>query len=92
MYRLEGEGFPTIPLLIEHLLQSKQPITRKSGIILARAVPKVMAGSGEGDESPEHGATLPVPFSCPWRDWEPQARFSSLLGGPEGWEPPSRAA
>ncbi|XP_069654880.1 tyrosine-protein kinase Fes/Fps isoform X2 [Haliaeetus albicilla] len=40
MYRLEGEGFPTIPLLIEHLLQSKQPITRKSGIILARAVPK----------------------------------------------------
>ncbi|XP_040979809.1 tyrosine-protein kinase Fes/Fps isoform X4 [Aquila chrysaetos chrysaetos] len=67
MYRLEGEGFPTIPLLIEHLLQSQQPITRKSGIILARAVPKVMAGSGEGDESPEHGATLPVPFSCPWR-------------------------
>ncbi|NWW43543.1 FES kinase, partial [Pedionomus torquatus] len=41
-YRLEGEGFPTIPLLVEHLLQSQQPITRKSGIILARAVPKVM--------------------------------------------------
>ncbi|KAM6409531.1 tyrosine-protein kinase Fes/Fps [Rhynochetos jubatus] len=40
MYRLEGEGFPTIPLLIEHLLQSQQPVTRKSGIILARAVPK----------------------------------------------------
>ncbi|NXT46836.1 FES kinase, partial [Pluvianellus socialis] len=40
MYRLEGEGFPTIPLLIEHLLQSQQPITRKSGIILARGVPK----------------------------------------------------
>ncbi|NXA23231.1 FES kinase, partial [Ibidorhyncha struthersii] len=40
MYRLEGEGFPTIPLLIEHLLQSQQPITRKSGIVLARAVPK----------------------------------------------------
>ncbi|NXH66358.1 FES kinase, partial [Hydrobates tethys] len=40
MYRLEGEGFPTIPLLIEHLLQSQQPITRKSGIILARAVAK----------------------------------------------------
>ncbi|NXG84116.1 FES kinase, partial [Stercorarius parasiticus] len=39
-YRLEGEGFPTIPLLIEHLLQSQQPITRKSGIVLARAVPK----------------------------------------------------
>ncbi|NXD83913.1 FES kinase, partial [Halcyon senegalensis] len=40
MYRLEGEGFPTIPLLVEHLLQSQQPITRKSGIILSRAVPK----------------------------------------------------
>ncbi|KAM6195538.1 tyrosine-protein kinase Fes/Fps [Sarcoramphus papa] len=40
MYRLEGEGFPTIPLLIEHLLQSQQPITRKSRIVLARAVPK----------------------------------------------------
>ncbi|NXG75251.1 FES kinase, partial [Baryphthengus martii] len=40
MYRLEGEGFPTIPLLVEHLLQSQQPITRKSGIVLARAVPK----------------------------------------------------
>ncbi|XP_037251788.1 tyrosine-protein kinase Fes/Fps isoform X1 [Falco rusticolus] len=40
MYRLEGEGFPTIPLLIKNLLQSQQPITRKSGIILARAVPK----------------------------------------------------
>ncbi|XP_042660320.1 tyrosine-protein kinase Fes/Fps isoform X1 [Tyto alba] len=40
MYRLEGESFPTIPLLVEHLLQSQQPITRKSGIILARAVPK----------------------------------------------------
>ncbi|NXA36174.1 FES kinase, partial [Eudromia elegans] len=40
MYRLEGDSFPSIPLLIEHCLQSRQPITRKSGIILARAVPK----------------------------------------------------
>ncbi|XP_062439475.1 tyrosine-protein kinase Fes/Fps isoform X2 [Rhea pennata] len=40
MYRLEGDGFPTIPLLIDHCLQSQQPITRKSGIILARAVLK----------------------------------------------------
>uniref|UniRef100_A0A8C5U121 FES proto-oncogene, tyrosine kinase n=1 Tax=Malurus cyaneus samueli TaxID=2593467 RepID=A0A8C5U121_9PASS len=40
MFRLEGDSFPTIPLLIQHLLQSQQPITRKSGIILARAVPK----------------------------------------------------
>ncbi|XP_074957014.1 tyrosine-protein kinase Fes/Fps isoform X8 [Phalacrocorax aristotelis] len=40
MYRLEGDGFPTIPLLIEYLLQSQKPITRKSGVILTRAVPK----------------------------------------------------
>uniref|UniRef100_A0A8B9PH50 Tyrosine-protein kinase n=1 Tax=Apteryx owenii TaxID=8824 RepID=A0A8B9PH50_APTOW len=40
MYRLEGDGFPTIPLLIDHCLQSQQPITRKSGIVLARAVLK----------------------------------------------------
>ena len=77
MYRLEGEGFPTIPLLIEHLLQSQQPITRKSRIILARAVPKVTAGSGEGDKSPAHGAALPGPFSCLQLDGEPQTRFSS---------------
>ncbi|XP_033372915.1 tyrosine-protein kinase Fes/Fps isoform X4 [Parus major] len=40
VFRLEGDSFPTIPLLIQHLLQSQQPITRKSGIVLARAVPK----------------------------------------------------
>ncbi|NWW76550.1 FES kinase, partial [Climacteris rufus] len=40
MFRLEGDSFPTIPLLIQHLLQSQQPITRRSGIVLARAVPK----------------------------------------------------
>ncbi|NXL99051.1 FES kinase, partial [Tyrannus savana] len=40
MFRLEGDSFPTIPLLIQYLLQSQQPITRKSGIVLARAVPK----------------------------------------------------
>lgn len=48
MFRLEGEGFATIPLLIEHLLQSQKPITRKSGVILTRAVPKVTAGRGGG--------------------------------------------
>ncbi|XP_065590236.1 tyrosine-protein kinase Fes/Fps isoform X2 [Cyrtonyx montezumae] len=40
LYRLEGDGFPTIPLLIDHLLQSQQPITRKSGVVLSRAVLK----------------------------------------------------
>ncbi|CAM5146170.1 unnamed protein product [Eretmochelys imbricata] len=40
MYRLEGEGFCTIPLLIDHFLQTQQPVTKKSGIILAKPIPK----------------------------------------------------
>ncbi|KAM5206665.1 tyrosine-protein kinase Fes/Fps isoform 2-T3 [Hipposideros larvatus] len=40
LYRLEGEGFPSIPLLIDHLLRSQQPLTKKSGVVLNRAVPK----------------------------------------------------
>ncbi|KAH1184316.1 hypothetical protein KIL84_014932 [Mauremys mutica] len=40
MYRLEGEGFRTIPLLIDHFLQSRQPITKKSGVVLAKPIPK----------------------------------------------------
>lgn len=44
LYRLEGDGFPTIPLLIDHLLRSQQPLTKKSGVVLSRAVPKVSLG------------------------------------------------
>ncbi|EAX02113.1 feline sarcoma oncogene, isoform CRA_a [Homo sapiens] len=40
LYRLEGEGFPSIPLLIDHLLSTQQPLTKKSGVVLHRAVPK----------------------------------------------------
>uniref|UniRef100_F7IC12 Tyrosine-protein kinase n=1 Tax=Callithrix jacchus TaxID=9483 RepID=F7IC12_CALJA len=40
LYRLEGEGFPSIPLLIEHLLSTQQPLTKKSGVVLHRPVPK----------------------------------------------------
>uniref|UniRef100_A0A8C3WJH2 Tyrosine-protein kinase n=1 Tax=Catagonus wagneri TaxID=51154 RepID=A0A8C3WJH2_9CETA len=40
LYRLEGDGFPSVPLLINHLLRSQQPLTKKSGIVLNRAVPK----------------------------------------------------
>lgn len=40
LYRLEGDGFPSIPLLITHLLSSQQPLTKKSGVVLFRAVPK----------------------------------------------------
>nr|7T1L_A Chain A, Tyrosine-protein kinase Fes/Fps [Homo sapiens]7T1L_B Chain B, Tyrosine-protein kinase Fes/Fps [Homo sapiens] len=39
LYRLEGEGFPSIPLLIDHLLSTQQPLTKKSGVVLHRAVP-----------------------------------------------------
>uniref|UniRef100_A0A7N4V4I5 Tyrosine-protein kinase n=1 Tax=Sarcophilus harrisii TaxID=9305 RepID=A0A7N4V4I5_SARHA len=40
LYRLEGDGFPSIPLLIDHLLRSQQPLTKKSGISLNKAIPK----------------------------------------------------
>nr|P00543.1 RecName: Full=Tyrosine-protein kinase transforming protein Fes [Snyder-Theilen feline sarcoma virus] len=40
LYRPEGDGFASIPLLVDHLLRSQQPLTKKSGIVLNRAVPK----------------------------------------------------
>lgn len=40
-YRLEGEAFPTIPLLVDHFRKTKQAVTKKSGILLARPVVKV---------------------------------------------------
>ncbi|XP_040270046.1 tyrosine-protein kinase Fes/Fps [Bufo bufo] len=40
LYRLEGEAFPTIPLLIDYFLKTKQMITKKSGVILGRAIVK----------------------------------------------------
>ncbi|XP_060550697.1 tyrosine-protein kinase Fes/Fps isoform X3 [Pantherophis guttatus] len=40
LYRLEGEAFPTIPLLVDHFLKSRQPITKKSGIVLVKPIPK----------------------------------------------------
>uniref|UniRef100_A0A4X2K9M3 Tyrosine-protein kinase n=1 Tax=Vombatus ursinus TaxID=29139 RepID=A0A4X2K9M3_VOMUR len=40
LYRLEGDGFPSIPLLIDHLLRSQQPLTKKSGISLNKAISK----------------------------------------------------
>lgn len=42
MYRLEGEAFPTIPLLIDHFLKTKQPITKKSGVVLGKPIIKVL--------------------------------------------------
>nr|XP_033776357.1 tyrosine-protein kinase Fes/Fps [Geotrypetes seraphini] len=40
MYRLEGELFPTVPLLIDHFLKTKQVVTKKSGIVLLKPIPK----------------------------------------------------
>ncbi|XP_054858939.1 tyrosine-protein kinase Fes/Fps isoform X2 [Eublepharis macularius] len=39
-YRLEGEAFPTIPLLIDHFLKTKQLVTKKSGILLVKPIIK----------------------------------------------------
>ncbi|XP_037337352.2 tyrosine-protein kinase Fes/Fps [Pungitius pungitius] len=40
LYRLDGESFRSIPLLISHLLSSQQHITKKSDIVLKRLVLK----------------------------------------------------
>ncbi|XP_053573692.1 tyrosine-protein kinase Fes/Fps [Bombina bombina] len=40
MYRLEGEAFQTIPLLIDHFQKSKQTVTKKSGVILHKPILK----------------------------------------------------
>lgn len=53
LYRLEGDGFPTIPLLIDHLLRSQQPLTKKSGVVLSRAVPKVSLGPSAPHRPPQ---------------------------------------
>uniref|UniRef100_A0A669C5J5 Tyrosine-protein kinase n=1 Tax=Oreochromis niloticus TaxID=8128 RepID=A0A669C5J5_ORENI len=41
MYRLDGEGFPSIPHLIHHLLNSRQHITKKCEVVLKKPVVKV---------------------------------------------------
>ncbi|CAI5645649.1 tyrosine-protein kinase Fes/Fps isoform X1 [Oreochromis niloticus] len=40
MYRLDGEGFPSIPHLIHHLLNSRQHITKKCEVVLKKPVVK----------------------------------------------------
>ncbi|XP_063305002.1 tyrosine-protein kinase Fes/Fps [Pelobates fuscus] len=40
LYRLEGDAFTTIPLLIDHFMKSKQAVTKKSGVILNKAIVK----------------------------------------------------
>ncbi|XP_075063933.1 tyrosine-protein kinase Fes/Fps [Mixophyes fleayi] len=40
LYRLEGEALPTIPMLIDHFMKTKQMVTKKSGVILIKAIVK----------------------------------------------------
>ncbi|KAM8974441.1 tyrosine-protein kinase Fes/Fps isoform 2-T2 [Pelodytes ibericus] len=40
LYRLEGDAFSTIPLLIDHFMKTKQAVTKKSGVILNKAIIK----------------------------------------------------
>ncbi|MGH0137080.1 UNVERIFIED_CONTAM: hypothetical protein FKN15_007663, partial [Acipenser sinensis] len=40
MYRLDGEGYPTIPLLLDHLLNNQLNVTKKSDVVLKRAIPR----------------------------------------------------
>ncbi|XP_008292188.1 tyrosine-protein kinase Fes/Fps [Stegastes partitus] len=40
VYRLDGEGFSSIPLLIQHLLSSQQHVTKRCDIVLKKPVLK----------------------------------------------------
>ncbi|XP_060740507.1 tyrosine-protein kinase Fes/Fps isoform X1 [Tachysurus vachellii] len=40
MYRLDGEGFHSIPLLMDYLLNSNKNVTRRTDIVLKRPIPK----------------------------------------------------
>ncbi|XP_069758529.1 tyrosine-protein kinase Fes/Fps isoform X3 [Narcine bancroftii] len=39
-YRFDGNSFPTIPLLIDNLLKTRQPVTKKTGATLIRPIVK----------------------------------------------------
>uniref|UniRef100_A0AAX7SRP2 non-specific protein-tyrosine kinase n=1 Tax=Astatotilapia calliptera TaxID=8154 RepID=A0AAX7SRP2_ASTCA len=52
MYRLDGEGFPSIPHLIHHLLNSRQHITKRCEVVLKKAVistDRVRDGTAQGN-------------------------------------------
>uniref|UniRef100_A0A8B9KSV6 non-specific protein-tyrosine kinase n=1 Tax=Astyanax mexicanus TaxID=7994 RepID=A0A8B9KSV6_ASTMX len=40
MYRLDGEGFQTVPLLMNHLLNSHKNVTKRSDIVLKKPILK----------------------------------------------------
>ncbi|XP_072348804.1 tyrosine-protein kinase Fes/Fps [Scyliorhinus torazame] len=39
-YRFDGESFSTIPLLIDNLLKTRQPVTKKTGAVLLKPIVK----------------------------------------------------
>ncbi|GCC39618.1 hypothetical protein chiPu_0023701, partial [Chiloscyllium punctatum] len=39
-YRFDGESFPTIPLLIDNLVKTRQPVTKKTGAVLIKPITK----------------------------------------------------
>lgn len=45
MYRLDGEGFHSIPLLMNYLLNSNKNVTRRTDIVLKRPIPRVTLNS-----------------------------------------------
>uniref|UniRef100_A0AAX7VHY6 Tyrosine-protein kinase n=1 Tax=Astatotilapia calliptera TaxID=8154 RepID=A0AAX7VHY6_ASTCA len=51
MYRLDGEGFPSIPHLIHHLLNSRQHITKRCEVVLKKAIStdRVRDGTAQGN-------------------------------------------
>uniref|UniRef100_A0A672QV55 non-specific protein-tyrosine kinase n=1 Tax=Sinocyclocheilus grahami TaxID=75366 RepID=A0A672QV55_SINGR len=40
VYRLDGEGFTSVPLLIKHLISSHQTITKRTDVVLKRPIVK----------------------------------------------------
>ncbi|XP_065150294.1 tyrosine-protein kinase Fes/Fps isoform X2 [Paramisgurnus dabryanus] len=40
LYRLDGEGFGTVPLLMNHLLSCRNPVTKRSDIVLKKPILK----------------------------------------------------
>ncbi|KAM3625061.1 uncharacterized protein V6R79_006407 [Siganus canaliculatus] len=40
LYRLDGESFQDVPMLINHMLWTRQPVTKRSDAILKKPIPK----------------------------------------------------
>lgn len=40
-YRLEHDLYSSVPQLVEHLVSSRQPVTRKSGVVLHTVAPRL---------------------------------------------------